>query len=111
MNMSGEQIRRFMENTAARKGWHLTPDEELKGFLVEGFEVNVSRYGYLQCPCRDSWGEHDRDADIICPCSYAQADIEEFGQCFCGLYLDETTAARGTAGSIPERRPEEKFPR
>jgi len=110
MKLSRDQIRQFMINTAKSRGWTLTPDEELKGFLIEGFETNTARYGYLQCPCRDSWGTREKDADILCPCAYAQADIDEFGQCFCGLYLDEKTGKTGAGGSIPERRPPEKFP-
>jgi len=119
MSLSREQIRTFMEKAAEKNGWRLTPDEELKEMLAEGFEVNAARYGYLQCPCRDSWGTREKDGDIICPCDYAAPDIREFGQCFCGLYLDQKTGTSGqtgsagqtgAAGSIPERRPAERYP-
>ncbi|MBI9103319.1 MAG: ferredoxin:thioredoxin reductase [Spirochaetales bacterium] len=109
--MTEEQVRIFMSKTAEKKGWHLTPDTEHLGYMAEGFMINTERYGYLQCPCRDSWGERKKDKDILCPCDYAPADIEEFGQCFCGLYLDEEVFEKGGAtGSIPERRDEERFP-
>ena len=109
--MNEEQVRDFMKRTAENKGWFLTPDSEHKRFLVEGFIVNTERYGYLQCPCRDSWGNREKDRDILCPCAYAAEDIEEFGQCFCGLFLDKQVFREGGAeGSIPERRPEELFP-
>lgn len=108
--MTEEKIRQFMENTARSRGWRLTPDGEQIGYLLEGFAVNVNRYGYLQCPCREGSGSRERDKDILCPCDYSAPDIAEYGQCYCGLYLNEETFRRGGAqGSIPERRPEEKY--
>lgn len=108
--MTEQQIRQFMENTARSKGWRLTPDEEQIGYLLEGFAVNMNRYGYLQCPCREGSGNRENDKDILCPCDYSASDIGEYGQCFCGLFLDdETFRLGGASGSIPERRPEEKY--
>jgi len=52
-------------------------------------------------------GLRDEDKDIICPCVYAKPDLEEYGQCYCGLYLTKELFASGKqTGSIPERRPE-----
>lgn len=105
--MTDKQILIFMEKCAIQKGWHLTPDTELIGFLKEGFQENLRRYGYLSCPCREAAGRRDKDGDIVCPCNYSAPDIEEHGQCFCGLYLSEEVFQQGGApGSIPERRPE-----
>ncbi len=100
-----------MENTAKSRKWYLTPDKEIIGYLTDGFQINIERYGYLQCPCRDSWGDRKKDSDILCPCTYARADIEEWGQCYCGLFLDKNVHEKGGAeGSIPERRAEDHFP-
>jgi len=108
--MTPDQIETFMKNSAKKRGWKLTPDLELIGFLKEGFAVNVERYGCLQCPCREGSGSREWDKDILCPCDYAPKDVEEYGQCYCGLYLNEEVYKQGgAAGSIPERRPEEKF--
>lgn len=108
--MTPEQIQSFMKKAAEKKGWKLTPDTELIGYLKEGFAVNLERYGYLQCPCREGSDDREWDKDILCPCEYAPADVEEYGQCFCGLYLSQEVFNQGGAGgSIPERRPEEKF--
>lgn len=108
--METPQILSFMERTAEKFGWRLTPDQELIGYLIEGFQTNLSRYGYLQCPCREGQGERGLDKDILCPCDYAEADIAQYGQCFCGLYVNEMVYRQGGApGSIPERRNPDLF--
>jgi ferredoxin-thioredoxin reductase catalytic chain len=109
--MDLDQVRRFAEKTAERKGWKLLADQELLSDLLAGLLANFERYGYLQCPCRDSWGELEKDRDILCPCDYAQADILEYGHCYCALFQSKDFFESGKEPSgIPERRPEEKFP-
>lgn len=109
--MDKDQVRSFVHKAADRKGWKVVADETLLGDLVEGLHANVERLGYLQCPCRDSWDDREKDRDIICPCDYAEADIREYGHCYCSLFQSEAfyESGREPAG-IPERRPEEKFP-
>jgi ferredoxin-thioredoxin reductase catalytic chain len=100
--------RRFAEMVAAKQGWKLNPDNEFTEMLFEGLAKNSRRYGYYSCPCRDADGERSRDGDIICPCAYCRPDQEEYGHCYCGLFLTGEFAVSGTAPrSIPERRPEE----
>ena len=44
--------------------------------------------------------------DIICPCDYRDADIAEYGACYCALYVSKEIAENTKqAASIPERRP------
>ncbi|MHA1731437.1 MAG: ferredoxin-thioredoxin reductase catalytic domain-containing protein [Promethearchaeota archaeon] len=97
----------FMEMVAKKQGWVVNPDPELIGWLSEGLSTNWNRYGYFSCPCRDADGVKERDKDIICPCDYCVPDQEEFGHCYCGLYLTREFADSGKKPhSIPERRPE-----
>jgi len=63
-------------------GYHLNPDTEMTLFLVDGLLRNRERYGYMLCPCRVGEGEREKDLDIICPCDYRDADLEEYGQCY-----------------------------
>ncbi|MBN2494674.1 MAG: ferredoxin:glutaredoxin reductase [Deltaproteobacteria bacterium] len=104
-----EEARELMERLAAEArsgGYLLNPDEEMVLDLMEGLLVNQQRYGYLACPCRDADGERELDLDIICPCDYRDADLDEHGACYCGLYVSEQVAAGEAAvHSIPERRP------
>ena len=111
MQKSKEDVRMFVEKVSGHKGWRLHPDGEFLDYLIEGLMINYNRYGYFQCPCRDSWGEREKDGDIVCPCSYCVPDQEEYGHCFCGLFLTPEFHASGELPkSIPERRPQQLYP-
>ena len=106
-----EETRKFVTMVAKHKGWVLNKDEELVEDVITGLMINFNRYGFFMCPCRDSYGEKGKDKDIMCPCDYCVPDQEEFGQCYCGLYLTDEFFKSGTnPGSIPERRPDELYP-
>lgn len=95
-----------LETSAKETGYFLNPDAEVIQELVEGLMVNEERYGYKACPCRLAMGELGEDRDIDCPCSYRDEDIEEYGACYCALYVSEDAAGgRVEVGSIPDRRP------
>ena len=97
-----------MEKNAKNNGYYLCPDKELLNSLLDGLVTNENRYGYGSCPCRMSSGTKNYDGDIICPCEYRDADVNEFGMCYCGLYVSkEVSEDPSKLGSIPERRPDE----
>ncbi len=86
-------------------GYHLNPDKDFVMDLVEGLLVNKSRYGYPSCPCRLSTGKKEDDLDIVCPCDYRDIDLDEFGACYCGLYVSrDVSDGKKKLKSIPERR-------
>jgi len=91
------------ENRAA--GYFFNPDTGFTKDLLRGLLKNEERYGYMSCPCRLAAGKRSEDLDIICPCDYRDPDINEFGACYCGLYVSKK-ASRGEQKivSIPERR-------
>ena len=61
---------------------------------------------YWCCPCRLSFNDKNKDIDVICPCYYRDSDLEEFGACYCALYVsDDWISGKKKHGSIPERRP------
>lgn len=92
------------------KGYLFNNDKETTFELLRGLLTNKDRYGYMACPCRLASGERNKDRDIICPCDYREADVKEFGSCFCGLYVSEDWNTRKiTRRLVPERRPIEKF--
>lgn len=103
---SFEDTMKFVTMVAAKQGWGLHPDTEFLSDIVDGLTVNFNRYGYFACPCRDSSGKREEDKDIICPCAYCVPDQEEFGHCYCGLYLSKSFAA---LGGIPQGIPERRF--
>lgn len=91
------------------KGYYFNQDRETVMELLEGLTTNKERYGYMACPCRLASGERDNDKDIICPCVYRKPDVEEYGSCYCSLYVSKEWN-EGTLEKqyVPERRPPEK---
>ena len=105
-----EQSKTFVAMTAEKQGWVVNPNEEFVDLLYEGFTTNYNRYGYYSCPCRAASGEREKDKDMICPCEYCRPDQEEFGYCYCQLYLTPEFAESGQKPTqIDDRRPEEKY--
>ena len=95
---------KFIDATAKYKQWYVNPDNTFRQKLEEGLSVNYKRYGFYHCPCRETDGDR-KNTDIACPCKYAENDIKEWGQCYCGLYVsEEFYTNRVEPGSIPERR-------
>ncbi|MCP1714471.1 ferredoxin-thioredoxin reductase catalytic subunit [Methanocalculus alkaliphilus] len=91
---------------AEAHGYHLTPDKEALHALLKGLITNSRRYGYPACPCRLSFGKKEEDIDIICPCDYRDQDIDEYGACYCSLYVSKKVLSGEEAVEcIPERRP------
>ena len=95
-----------IKTDAEKNGYNLNPDEEFAKNLVRGLLKNEQRYGYRACPCRLASGIKEEDLDIVCPCDYRDADIEEHGACYCALYVNEAIAiGKQKVAPIPERRP------
>ena len=98
-----------LKRDAEASGYHLNPDAEFTKGIVRGLLVNTERYGYQSCPCRLASGVKAKDLDIICPCDYRDADVGEFGACYCALYVSgEVARGERQAQPIPERRPSEE---
>lgn len=95
-----------LKATAESGGYHLNPDVDFTKELVEGLIVNKQRYGYESCPCRLAEGTKKEDLDIICPCDYRDADVNEYDACYCGLYVSAAVVdGQKQLRGIPERRP------
>jgi len=101
-----DQVYRRLNQEAEKSGYHLNPDIEFTKELVRGLLANERRYGYWSCPCRLSADTKEEDLDIICPCYYRDPDLNEFGACYCALYVsDEVIRGEKMIESISERRP------
>jgi len=104
-----EHVQSRAESDARSRGYYLNPDENFLRDLLDGLKKNEERYGYPSCPCRLASGKFELDRDIICPCDYRDPDVEEFGTCYCGLYVSKNVfEGKRPIASIPERRPFEK---
>ena len=89
----------------------MNPDHEFTKELIEVLLINEKRYGYWGCPCRLCSGSREEDIDIICPCDYRDPDLNDFGMCYCALYVSqEVVAGDKRTAPIPERRPVHPVP-
>jgi ferredoxin-thioredoxin reductase catalytic subunit len=101
-----DALQEKLEREAKAGGYNLNPDREFTRALVEGLLTNLKRYGYVACPCRRAAGEREEDLDVICPCDYRDADLGDYGACYCALYVSKDIVDdKAEAGAIPERRP------
>lgn len=92
------------------KGYYLNGDREKTFELLRSLLINKQRYGYMACPCRLAAGEIESDRDIVCPCVYREPDVEEFGSCYCTLYVSaDWYTGKIERKEVPERRPPEKY--
>jgi len=108
--MKTEQLYDALKKSQEAKGVFFNKDKDLVFELLEALLLNKERYGYMACPCRLACGDREKDKDIICPCEYRAPDLEEFGACFCGLYVSrELNNNEIESQYIPERRPPEKM--
>jgi len=112
--MSSEEaqaLRQRLKSEAEAAGYFLNPDVDFVLDLMEGLLTNEERYGYQACPCRLAEGTREKDLDIICPCDYRDADLDEYGTCYCALYLSEEIAlGQKAVEPVPERRGTEPEP-
>lgn len=101
-----QKLHTRLDKEAKEGGYNLGIDKELIADLIRGLLINEKRYGYWACPCRLALGIKAEDLDIICPCDYRDPDLEDFGMCYCGLYVSEDVVrGKKEMGSIPDRRP------
>ena len=104
-----DQLLQALSQTAETAGYHLNPDPEFTRELVKSLLINEQRYGYQACPCRLASADKGKDLDIVCPCDYRDPDLNDFGACFCALYVsDAVLNGAQQITSIPERRSRER---
>lgn len=105
-----EDVREYVQRVADKLGWKLNSDQVMLDHLVEGLRDNFNNLGYYNCPCRDSQQDRTKDKDITCPCVYArEADVEEYGYCYCALFFRKDYDMSRPVSMIPDRRPMSKY--
>jgi ferredoxin-thioredoxin reductase catalytic chain len=105
-----EKLYEMLKKVQEPKGYFFNKDKERVDDLLSSLLENKKRYGYMCCPCRLASGDREKDKDIICPCVYREPDVQEFGSCYCNLYVSQDWNEGKIAHDyVPERRPPEKF--
>jgi len=108
--MNPEQLYQSLRQLQEPKGYFFNRDRTHVDRLLKSLLINKERYGYMACPCRLAANNREGDRDIICPCSYREADVREFGRCYCGLYVSaDWNSGKVPEQYVPERRPAEKI--
>ncbi len=108
--MDVEKLYKMLKKTQEPQGYEFSTDKERVSELLAALIVNKDRYGYMACPCRLASGNKENDRDIICPCIYRKPDVEEYGSCYCNLYVSkEWNQNKISHEYVPERRPPEKI--
>jgi len=101
-----EKLYETLKKAQAPKGYYFNSDKKKVMELLDSLIVNKTRYGYMSCPCRLASGDRDKDKDILCPCVYREADVKEYGSCYCNLYVSKKwNEDKIPHEYVPERRP------
>jgi ferredoxin-thioredoxin reductase catalytic chain len=107
--MTADKLYELLGKYAVSQGMRLNKDRPFVMNILNGLLTNEARYGYRSCPCRLASGVKEKDMDIICPCHYCMPDVQEYGSCYCALYVsDDWNEARVEHRQVPERRPIDK---
>jgi ferredoxin-thioredoxin reductase catalytic chain len=105
-----QKLYEMLKKVQEPKGYYFNKDRERVMALLEALLVNKGRYGYMSCPCRLASGDREADKDILCPCEYRAPDVEEYGSCYCNLYVSQDwNEMKVPHAYVPERRPVEKI--
>jgi len=105
-----QKLYEVLKKVQEPRGYYFNKDRERVMALLEALLVNKERYGYMSCPCRLASGDRQADKDILCPCEYRAPDVEEYGSCYCNLYVSKDwNEMKVPHVYVPERRPAGKM--
>ncbi|HUT43914.1 MAG TPA: ferredoxin-thioredoxin reductase catalytic domain-containing protein [Desulfobacterales bacterium] len=108
--MDTKQLYDMLKKSQEPKGYYFNTEKARVFDLLQALLINKDRYGYMACPCRLAAEDKEKDKDIICPCVYRKPDVEEYGSCYCNLYVSKEWNDKAIPHRyIPERRPAEKM--
>jgi ferredoxin-thioredoxin reductase catalytic chain len=109
--MNEQELYEILKKAQEPKGYFFNKDRDRVNDLLTALLLNKERYGYMACPCRLASGDRKLDQDILCPCVYRTLDVEEFGSCYCNLYVSKDwNEPQAPHPYVPERRPVTKLP-
>ena len=109
--MKEQELYTILKKVQEPKGYFFNKEQDRVDDLLKALLVNKERYGYMSCPCPPASRDRKLGQDIICPCLYRAQDVEEFGSCYCNLYVSkEWNESEGSHPYVPERRPQTRLP-
>lgn len=76
----------WIKKYAKQKGYKINPHwmfyTNLKLWLIESQKTFGKRY----CPCYEPSGDQNFDRKLLCPCKFAEEEIQKQGTCHCVLF-------------------------
>ena len=88
----------WIKKYIAKSGYSINQNPMFNVNLKLWLSEAEDTFGKRICPCFCPTGDRERDAKLVCPCKYLEADIAEKGTCHCTLF------AAGDAGKRVYRR-------
>jgi ferredoxin-thioredoxin reductase catalytic subunit len=76
----------WIRKHARNRGWSVNPRWMLYTNLKLWLSDSEAMYGRRYCPCYEPSGAPELDSKLICPCEFAQAEIDATGWCHCTLF-------------------------
>lgn len=76
----------WIRKHAANRGWSVNPRWMLYTNLRLWLSDAQAMFGKRYCPCYEPSGDPELDRTLICPCAFAQQEIDTTGWCHCTLF-------------------------
>lgn len=93
----------WIRKHAHNRGWSVNPRWMIYTNLKLWLSDSEAMYGRRICPCYEPSGDPELDRKLICPCQFAQAEIDTIGWCHCTLF------GRGDLTPADYKRAEEQL--
>jgi len=77
---------KWINKYAAKNGYEVNPSAMMSTQLKIWLSEMEETYDKRLCPCFEPSGDRKLDRAMICPCTFMDAEIEEYGTCHCSLF-------------------------
>ena len=95
----------FFEKVVRPLGFKVTPDADLKNFILDQEILLENRHGVPFCPCQPLRHDRARDMQIVCPCiPFHRKHFDAIKRCWCGLFVHTDVLDPDT---LPQLSPKE----
>lgn len=76
----------WIKKHAANRGWSVNSRFMMYTMLKFWLSDSEAMYGRRYCPCYEPSADAELNRKLICPCHFAQAEIDSTGWCHCTLF-------------------------
>ena len=83
---AAKKQQRWLEKYCAQKGYALNPSWMMTTSLKSNLCEMEATFGKRYCPCFEPSGDAELDKKMMCPCTFIDDEIKEYGTCHCALF-------------------------